>query len=197
MPFHPSSRWSSQASSGHFRLASILLFLCSLRVCDLLPPLRLALGPLSSGIISALSGHMGKSWTDFFDRARKNGSRQDGSCINGAQVYKRLEDGTKRRYKDAYRLWLEYALCLPLPYSRPALSILSLQPLRRVLENPMRDANDPEALEDFVQEVSYGMDGIKGEHDSPSLESLRQTWKDFAAQFRRRNDPIPRFRLRM
>ena len=58
----------------------------------------------------------GNSRTGFFDRARKNGSRQDRSGINGAQVHKSLEDGTKRRYKDAYRLWLEYALCLPLPY---------------------------------------------------------------------------------
>lgn len=69
-----------------------------------------------SGRISALSDHMGKSRTGFFDRARKNGSRQDRSGINGAQVHKGLEDGTKRRYKDAYRLWLECALCLPLPY---------------------------------------------------------------------------------
>jgi hypothetical protein len=42
-----------------------------------------------------------------------------------------------------------------------------------------------------MNEVAYGMDGIEGEDDPPSLKSVKQAWKDFTAQFRRDNSPIP------
>jgi hypothetical protein len=70
------------------------------------------LDSLSPGTISALSGLMGRRRVGFFDRARGKGSRQDRSGIDGAQVHKGLEDGTKRRYNDVARLWLE---CVPCP----------------------------------------------------------------------------------
>jgi hypothetical protein len=54
------------------------------------------------------------------------------------------------------------------------------------------DTYDLETLKDFVQEIAYGMDGIEGEDNKPSLKSIWQTWKDFTAQFRRHHDPIPR-----
>jgi hypothetical protein len=158
---------------------SILLFLCSLRVCDLLSPLRLAPGPLS-GRISALSDHMGKSRTGFFDRARKNGSRQDRSGINGAQVHKSLEDGTKRRYKDAYRLWLECTLCLPLPYF---LELITTAFVKSVTKTPSVMPTIWETLKDFVQEVGYGMDGVKGEHDPPSLKASGRRGKILRLNF--------------
>lgn len=42
-----------------------------------------------------------------------------------------------------------------------------------------------------MNEVTYGMDGIEGEDNPPSLKSVKQAWKDFTAQFRRDNGPIP------
>jgi hypothetical protein len=86
--------------------------------------------PLFSGTLSAQSNLMGRRREGFFGRAREKVSRQDRSGIDGAQIHKALEDGTKRRYKGAIRLWLEYVLC---PYSLhrfpPPLPYLRLAPL--------------------------------------------------------------------
>jgi hypothetical protein len=69
---------------------------------------------------------MGKRRAGFFDRARGKGSERDKADIDGSQVHKELEDGTKRRYGDAKRLWNEYVL-LAAPFSplpiKPALLI--------------------------------------------------------------------------
>ena len=93
------------------------------------------LGPLLHGIISALSDLMGSRRTGFFSRAREKGSRQDRNGTHGTRVHKSLEDGTKRRYKDAAQHWLAYIFCpyppfqgvYPLvPSLYPALLVLSL-----------------------------------------------------------------------
>lgn len=42
-----------------------------------------------------------------------------------------------------------------------------------------------------MHEVGHGMNGIKGKDDLPSFKSVKQAWKDFTAEFRRHNDPIP------
>jgi hypothetical protein len=85
----------------------------------------------------------------------------------------------------------------PFPIYIPAL--LTLSPLTRPFnsycaeydKDPNNDAYDLETLRDFVQEVDFGMDGIEGSGCKPSLKSVKQVWKDFTAQFRRRHDPIP------
>lgn len=59
-------------------------------------------------------------------------------------------------------------------------------------KDPVNDAYDLETLKDFMNEVGHGMNGIEGEDDTPSLKSVKQAWKDFTAEFRRHNDPIPR-----
>ena len=107
---------------------------------------------------------MGRRRESFFSRAREKGSRQDRSGIDGAKVHKALEDGTKRRYKGAIRLWLKYVLCsyrfpAPLPHLRPALLMLS--PLTRSFnrycaeyeKDPDNDAYNLETLKDFIREV--------------------------------------------
>jgi hypothetical protein len=58
-------------------------------------------------------------------------------------------------------------------------------------KDPVNGAYDLESLKDLMNEVAYGMDGIEGEGCPPSLKSVRQSWKDFTAQFRRENDLIP------
>jgi hypothetical protein len=68
------------------------------------------LDSLSLGTISALSGLIERCRLGFFDRTLGKGSKQDRSGIDGTQVHKGLEDGTKSRYNDATRLWLEYVL---------------------------------------------------------------------------------------
>jgi hypothetical protein len=78
-------------------------------------------------------------------------------------------------------------------------SLLILSPLTHPLDSyctkydrdSVDDACDLEMLKDFIGGVSYSMNGIEGEDDLPSLNSVKQVWKDFTAQFRRNNDPIP------
>jgi hypothetical protein len=53
---------------------------------------------------------MAKGRKSFFDRAEKRGSELDKAGIDGKPVHKSLEDGTKRRYKDAMNIWAEYGL---------------------------------------------------------------------------------------
>jgi hypothetical protein len=112
-----------------------LLFLCSLLALlffvndlrsSISPSSRLR--PLFSGTLSTHSNLMGRGRKGVFGRAREKGSGQDRSGIDGAQVCKALEDGTKRRCKDAICLWLRYVLypCSlyrfppPLPHLRSA-----------------------------------------------------------------------------
>jgi hypothetical protein len=126
-------------------------------------PLR----PLFSGTLSAQSNLMGRCRESFFSRAREKCSRQDRSGIDGAKVHKALEDGTKRRYKGAIRLWIKYVLCsyslhrfpAPLPHLRPALLMLPslTRPFNRYSaeyeKDPNNDAYNLETLKDFIQEV--------------------------------------------
>ena len=97
-------------------------------------------GPLPPGTISTLSDLMGRCQAGFFGRAQEKGSRQNRDGIDGTQVHKSREDGTKRRYKNAASLWLEYVLwpCLllrgftlpsPISSSSPDLVTIDLSPL--------------------------------------------------------------------
>lgn len=142
----------------------------------------------------------------FFRSGPRKSSGRNKSEANGAQVHKNLKDGTKRRYNIVNRLWLGYILCpcdlLGSPPSPPPSrsTLLIFSPLIRPFNNfcaeyekdPNYDAYDLETLKGFAQEIGYGMDGIEGEDDPPSLKSVHQTWKDFTAQFRRHHDPVPR-----
>ena len=156
------------------------------------------LGPLSPGTISALSDVMGRRRACFFGRAREKGSRQNRNGIDGTQVHKSLKDGTKRRYKDAARLCSSMSsapasflgLHPPFPHLHPALLMLSpltLLPFNSFCvgydKNSNDDAYDLETLKDFIQEVAYGMDGVEGEDDPPSLKSVKQAWKDLQLSF--------------
>ncbi len=44
----------------------------------------------------------------FFRRAREKGSEKDRDGIDGTEVQKHLQDGTKKRYKYAADLWKLY-----------------------------------------------------------------------------------------
>jgi len=46
----------------------------------------------------------------FFRRAREKGSENDRDGIDGTEVQKWLEDGTKRRYKYTPDVWKQYVL---------------------------------------------------------------------------------------
>lgn len=43
----------------------------------------------------------------------------------------------------------------------------------------------------FMNGVVFALNGCNGLSDRPSFNSVKQIWKDFTAQFRRENDPIP------
>jgi hypothetical protein len=130
---------------------------------------------------------MGRHREGFFGQARAKGSRQDRRGIDGAQVHKRLEDGTKRRYGDAYPFWLEYVLCpcgllrFPPPFPLLRLALLILSPLicpfnsfcAEYGKDPDIDVYDLEILKDFIQEVAYSIDGIEGGDDKPPLKSVK------------------------
>ncbi len=64
---------------------------------------------------------MAKGRKGFFDRAEQRGSELDKTGIDGKPVHKSLEDGTKRRYKDAMNIWAEYGL--PVSPFTPALPV--------------------------------------------------------------------------
>ncbi|KAK5188855.1 hypothetical protein LTR96_010859 [Exophiala xenobiotica] len=115
---------------------------------------------------------MAKGRKGFFDRAEQRGSELDRTGIDNNPVHKHLEDGTKRRYKDAMNIWADYCT--------------------KNDKDPVKYAYDLKTLKHFTKGIVWGLDGCEGENDLPSAKSARQVWKDFTAQFRRQNDPIPR-----
>ncbi len=62
----------------------------------------------------------------------------------------------------------------------------------KTYKDPVKAAYDLKTLKHFTKGIVWGLDGCEGENDLPSAKSARQVWKDFTAQFRRQNDPIPR-----
>lgn len=112
MPITPLLGSLLSFSSGPFQLTSILLFpLLTARSTLFANDLRSSIFSSSHPLVlfpreqSLCSGRpYGETPTGFFGRAREKGSRRDRSGVDGAQVYKDLEDGKKGRYKDAGRL---------------------------------------------------------------------------------------------
>ncbi len=96
--FHPQILGSTSSDSSSLFLAAL-----SRGPFLVFRPFFRCLDSLSPGTISVLSDRIAKGRAGFFDRAREKGSKRDRSGIDGRQVYKRLEDGTKRQYEDAMR----------------------------------------------------------------------------------------------
>jgi hypothetical protein len=59
-------------------------------------------------------------------------------------------------------------------------------------KDPVKDTYDLETPKHFMNGVVFGLRGCEGEDAPPSFKSVKQVWKDFIAQFRWENDPIPR-----
>lgn len=58
-------------------------------------------------------------------------------------------------------------------------------------KHPDDNTNDVETQKDFVNKIVYGIEGRNGD-EKRSLKSVVQAWKDFRANFRLLQEPIPR-----
>ena len=118
----------------------------------------------------------------------------DRAGIDGKPVHGDLVEGTKIRYRDAMELWIEYVFHVSLPRLRFGILrfLITHRYCTKYNKDPVKDAYDLETLKDFMNGIVFGMQGCEGEDDLPSRKSVLQTWKDFTAQFRRKNnDAIP------
>lgn len=108
--------------------------------------------------------------------------------VNGDEVSKHLEDGTKINYNRMLGLWDECVLCLFLYYKSPYRINSSL--IRYEKRKPGISPYDIKSAKHFIEAVARG---CKAGKEDLSMYTMMQKWIDFGARWKRRpgNIKIP------